>query len=80
MKLIVMKKGGQPGKVAINPALVTEVRSAAGPFTDIYFGPHFVAVQGSFEQVVAILCEEEDTTPDPSSQWLKQGAGSSLPR
>ena len=65
MKFIIMKKGGQPGKVAINPALVTEVRSSAGPFTDIHFGSHFVAVQGSFEQVVALL---EETVPDADTK------------
>jgi hypothetical protein len=54
-KLIVMKKGGEPGDVAINPALVTHVRTASGPFTDVYFGEHRVAVEGSFAQVVARL-------------------------
>ena len=55
MKLIVMKKGGEPGDVAINPDLVTHVRTASGPFTDIYFGEHRVAVEGTFAQVVARL-------------------------
>lgn len=55
MKLIVMKKGGEPGEVAINPDRVTHVRAASGPFTDIYFGEHRVAVEGSFAQVVASL-------------------------
>jgi hypothetical protein len=55
VKLIVMKKGGEPGDVAINPARVTHVRTASGPFTDIYFGEHRVAVEGTFAQVVARL-------------------------
>ena len=55
MKLIVMKKGGEPGEVAINPDRVTHVRAASGPFTDIYFGDHRVAVEGTFSQVVARL-------------------------
>jgi len=55
VKLIVMKKGGEPGNVAINPDKVTHVRTASGPFTDIYFGEHRVAVEGTFSQVVAQL-------------------------
>ncbi len=50
-----MKKGGEPGQVAINPDKVTHVRTASGPFTDIYFGEHRVAVEGTFSQVVARL-------------------------
>ncbi|HYI41553.1 MAG TPA: hypothetical protein VE053_14675 [Allosphingosinicella sp.] len=58
MKLIVMKKAGEPGDVAINPDRVTHVRTASGPFTDIYFGEHRVAVEGTFAQVVARLAGE----------------------
>ena len=58
MALVVMKRGGQPGNIAINPDLVTYVRSASGPFTDIHFGEHHVSVEGSFEQVVAKLSGE----------------------
>lgn len=50
-----MKKGGEPGQVAINPDKVTHVRTASGPFTDIYFGDHKIAVEGTFAQVVARL-------------------------
>lgn len=57
-KLIVLKKGGG-GKVAINPDLVTYVRSAAGAFTDVFFEGQQVAVEGTFEEVVAAL-----TTPN----------------
>ena len=63
VKLIVMKKGGEPGDVAINPEKVTHVRTASGPFTDIYFGEHRVAVEGSFAQVVARLTGQAET-PD----------------
>jgi hypothetical protein len=52
MRLVVMKKGGEPGDVAVNADLVTHVRTASGPFTDIYFGEHRVAVQGTFMDVV----------------------------
>jgi hypothetical protein len=60
VKLIVMKKGGEPGEVAINPDRVTHVRAASGPFTDIYFGEHRVAVEGSFIQVVARLTGQSE--------------------
>lgn len=53
-KLVVMRKGGG-GHVAINPDLVTHVRSAAGAFTDIFFEGQQVAVEGTFEEVVARL-------------------------
>lgn len=55
MKLVIFKKGGEPGEVAINPAQITHVRSVAGPYTDIYFGPHRVAVEASFQQVLIKL-------------------------
>jgi len=57
-RLIVMRKGGG-GKVAVNPELVTHVRSAAGAFTDIFFEGHQVAVEGTFEEVVARLAAPE---------------------
>lgn len=67
-----MKKGGQPGNVAINPERVTHVRSSAGPFTDIFFGEHFVSVEGSFSQVVAALEGKEEPAPKPAvANWLK---------
>ena len=53
-RLIVMRKGGG-GRVAVNPDLVTHVRSAAGAFTDIFFDSQQVAVEGTFEEVVARL-------------------------
>ena len=57
-RLVVMRKGGG-GKVAINPDLVTHVRSAAGAFTDIFFEGQQVAVEGTFEEVVARLAGGE---------------------
>ena len=52
MRLVVMKWGGEPGDVAINPERVTHIRAASGPFTDIFFGEHHIAVQGAFLDVV----------------------------
>ena len=56
-KLVVMKKGGG-GRVAINPEQVTHVRSATGAFTDVFFDGHQVAVEGTFEEVVALLSDQ----------------------
>lgn len=71
MKLIMMKKGGEPGNVAINPERVTHVRTASGPFTDIYFGEHRVAVEGSFAQVVARLNGKVDAPQGTASRsWF----------
>jgi hypothetical protein len=70
--LIVMKRGGQPGTIAINPDLVTYVRSAAGPFTDIHFGEHHVSVEGSFEVVVARLTGDWESARQPAvKSWIK---------
>lgn len=72
MKLIVMKKGGEPGEIAINPDLVTYVRTASGPFTDIYFGEHRVTVEGTFRQVVARLAGNSEPAEAPAAikSWL----------
>ena len=71
VKLIMMKKGGEPGEVAINPDRVTHVRAASGPFTDIYFGDHRVAVEGTFAQVVARLTgESEVSDAAPAKNWF----------
>jgi hypothetical protein len=61
-KLLVMRKGGG-GKVAINPDLVTYVRSANGAFTDVFFEGQQVAVEGSFEDVVRQLSAAERRAP-----------------
>jgi hypothetical protein len=75
MRMVIMKKGGEPGDVAINRELVTHVRATPGQFTDIFFGEHRVAVDCTFRQVLAKLCEEEDEAPTeqggrPTSTWL----------
>lgn len=69
--LIVMKRGGEPGEVAINVERVTHVRSAVGPFTDIYFGEHRVAVEGTFRQVVDRLNSLHSLPQDaePEKNW-----------
>ena len=70
MKLVVLKKGGEPGEVAINPDMVTHVRSAAGPFTDIWFGEHRVSVEGSFRSVLAALAGDEPAmAPTHDKNW-----------
>jgi hypothetical protein len=71
VKLIIMKKGGEPGDVAINPDRVTHVRTASGPFTDIYFGEHRVAVEGTFAQVVARLNGHSEIPEAPAAKsWF----------
>lgn len=71
-KLVVMKKGGG-GKVAINPDQVTHIRSAAGAFTDIFINGQQIAVEGTFEEVVAQLSDphrraEEIQPPAPGAE------------
>ena len=61
-KFVKFKRGGLPGKVAINADQVTDVRSSAGPFTDVFCGDHQITVEGSFDQVVAMLTEEAAKT------------------
>ncbi|HEY0412247.1 MAG TPA: hypothetical protein VGD66_03795 [Allosphingosinicella sp.] len=70
MKLVIMKKGGEPGEVAINPDRVTHVRTASGPFTDVFFGEHRVAVQGTFIEVVARLSGEEVPSHGSVKTWF----------
>jgi hypothetical protein len=71
-RLIVMRKGGG-GKVAINPDRVTHVRSAAGAFTDIFFDGQQVAVEGTFEEVVARLSAPERRPPGNREQREDEG-------
>ena len=61
-KLIVLKKGGG-GKVAINPELVTHVRSATGAFTDVFLSGQQVAVEGTFEEIVALISRHTQHAP-----------------
>ena len=65
-KFVTMRKGGG-GKVAINPELVTHVRSAAGAFTDIFIGDQQIAVEGTFEEVVARLSIPDRRAPEPQA-------------
>lgn len=68
-----MKRGGEPGEVAINPDRVTHVRASSGPFTDVHFGEYRIAVEGSLAQVVARLAGAEDMqhgAPAPKT-WLR---------
>ena len=71
MRAVVFKKAGEPGKVAINPALVTHLRSGPGNFVDLFFGEVKVAVEGSFEHVVNALSGEEivKRERDPAKDW-----------
>lgn len=71
MRLVVVKKAGEPGKVAINPALVTHLRSGPGNFVDVFFGDVKVAVEGSFEELSNRLSGEDVArkTNDPARDW-----------
>lgn len=74
MPLVLMKRGGQPGHIAINADRVTYVCSSSGPFTDIHFGEHKVAVEGSLEQVVAKLTGIPAAGQQPAVRsWIKTG-------
>lgn len=53
-RFIVLNRGGAAGKVAINADLVTDIRPA-GAFTDVFCGGRQIAVEATFEQVVALL-------------------------
>ncbi len=72
LKLVILKRGGEPGNVAINPERVTHVRASSGPFTDVHFGDFRIAVEGSFHQVVAMLSGVEDPAAAPAAKtWLR---------
>jgi hypothetical protein len=72
MPLVQFKRGGQPGNIAINSELVTYVCSSSSPFTDIHFGEHKVAVEGTLDQVVAKLSGQSMMQPMVKS-WIKTG-------
>ena len=77
MKLVIMKRGGQRGEIAVNVDRVTYVAATPGPFTDIYFGDFHVTVEGSFHQVCARLSNEPPplTAPadgGPPRNWFQQ--------
>jgi hypothetical protein len=68
-----LKRAGEAGRVAVNPAQVTEVRSSSGPYIDIHFGDHRVAVEGTLQQVVAMLSKADQAHPEPppvADSWL----------
>ena len=72
MGFVVMKMGGEPDDVAINANLVTHIRSASGPYTDIYFKEHCVAVELPFQEVLMRLASQDQRSPDgkPERHWL----------
>lgn len=77
MVLVVFKKAGEPGKIAINPERVTHLRSGPGNFVDLYFGDVKVAVEGSFEGVVNQLAGAEIARRerDPAKDWYQSVRG-----
>jgi hypothetical protein len=72
LKLVILKRGGQSGEVAINVDRVTHVSSAPGAFTDVHFGDHRVAVEGSFHQVTARLSGSLESAQEKplARNWL----------
>ena len=78
-KLVMMKKGGG-GRVAINPEQVTHVRSATGAFTDVFFEGHQVAVEGTFEEVVALLSDFNRRMPQDPTKLPEGQKGLSFSR
>ncbi len=72
MELVVLKKAGEPGKVALNPELVTHLRSGPGNFVDVFFGDVKVAVEGTFEEVVNRISGVDIVSiqSDPAKQWF----------
>jgi hypothetical protein len=71
-QFVILKRAGEPGKVAVNPAMVTELRSSSGPFIDIHFGDHRIAVEGTLQQVIAALSKPQDAPREaPAAEsWL----------
>jgi hypothetical protein len=59
-----MRRGGG-GKVAVNPDLVSHVRSAAGAYTDIFIAGQQVAVEGTFDEIVGRLAGRDARPPEP---------------
>jgi hypothetical protein len=77
LKLVIMKRGGQRGDVAVNVDRITYVASTPGPYTDIYFGDFHVTVDGTFHQVCARLSGEAAgaaSAPEgsPARNWFQQ--------
>ncbi|MEA2998864.1 MAG: hypothetical protein QOH04_849 [Sphingomonadales bacterium] len=74
MRLVILRKAGEPGKIAINPDRVTHLRSGPGNFVDLFFGEVKVAVEGTFEEVVNRLAGEEvaQRERDPTKDWFNK--------
>jgi hypothetical protein len=72
MRLVILRKAGEPGKIAINPDRVTHLRSGPGNFVDLFFGEVKVAVEGTFEEVANRLVGEEvaQRERDPAKDWF----------
>jgi len=62
-RFVVLKRGGSIERVAINVDLVTDVHSTPGKFTDIFCGGRQIAVEGTFEHIVAQLSGEKVEGP-----------------
>ena len=74
MKLVIMKRGGQRGDVAVNCDAITHVASTPGPFTDIYFGDHQITVEGTFQQVCMRLSMQAGPAPAAAAPTPDGGA------
>ena len=80
MRLVILKRGGQRGDVAVNVDRITYVASTPGPYTDIYFGDFHVTVDGTFHQICTRLSAEApapataSSVPDggPPRNWFQQ--------
>ncbi|HEY0113931.1 MAG TPA: hypothetical protein VGB59_12405 [Allosphingosinicella sp.] len=72
MRLVVLNKAGEPGKIAINPDRVTHLRAGPGNFVDVFFRDTKVAVAGTFEDVVNKLAGEPiaRSAYDPAKEWF----------
>ncbi|MGQ0659682.1 hypothetical protein [Sphingosinicella sp.] len=70
-RFVTFRRGGQPGRVAVNAELVTDVRSSAGPFTDIFMGDHQVTVDGTFDTVLTMLAGAREGD-EAQQDWLKR--------
>jgi hypothetical protein len=77
MRLVILNKAGEPGKVAINADLVTHLRAGPGNFVDLFFGDTKVAVAGTFEEVASRLSGSQLShgTRDPAKDWFAKVQG-----
>jgi hypothetical protein len=75
LKLVILKRGGQRGDVAVNVDSITYVAWTPGPYTDIYFGDVHVTVDGTFQQVCARLSGEPAAAAAPATAAAGPGDG-----